>query len=82
MTAKVRQLSGRDVASVLRTFGFEVVSTRGSHAKLRRVLPDGTRQALTIPLHDSLAIGTTRALFRQAARYISEGQLRPFFFTE
>ena len=80
--ARLRQLSGRDVAGALRTFGFNVVSTRGSHAKLRRVLPDGTRQTLTIPLHSRLATGTAQALFRQAARYVSEEQLKPFFFTE
>lgn len=34
-------------------FGFEVVSSRGSHAKLRRYV--GTlKQTITVPLHDEL----------------------------
>jgi predicted RNA binding protein YcfA (HicA-like mRNA interferase family) len=68
------------VVRALRTFGFDVVATRGSHAKLRRVLRSGERQTLTIPLHDALAMGTTHAIFRQACRYVPEGDLRPFFF--
>lgn len=73
-------MSGADVIRALRTFGFEVVATRGSHAKLRRVLAGGERQTLTIPLRDSLATGTAHAIFRQACRYVSEADLRPFFF--
>jgi len=79
---QLRPLSGRDVVRILSGFGFEVVVIRGSHAKLRRVLPDGARQTLTIPLHDTLAAGTTRAVYRQAARFIAEAELRPHFFAE
>ena len=66
----------------LGTFGFEVVNTRGSHAKLRRIAPDGSRQLLTLPLHDELAAGTLHALYRQALRYVPADELRPYFFTE
>jgi len=72
-------MSGADVIRALRHFGFEVVATRGSHAKLRR-LAGKERQTLTIPLHDSLATGTAHAIFRQACRYVAEADLRPFFF--
>jgi predicted RNA binding protein YcfA (HicA-like mRNA interferase family) len=81
MPARLRRLSGREVLRALSAFGFEVVATRGSHAKLRRILPDGTRQILTIPLHRTLADGTLRAIFRQASRYVAEEALRPWFFT-
>ena len=74
-------MSGADVVRALGTLGFKVVATRGSHAKLRRVTPEGQRQTLTIPLHDALATGTAHAIFRQACRYVSEAELRPFFFT-
>ena len=80
MTPRLRRLSAREVLAALGTFGFEVVSTRGSHAKLRRDLDDGTRQILTVPLHKELAPGTLRAVFRQAARFIPESDLRPHFF--
>ena len=75
-------MSGADVIRALRHFGFEVVATRGSHAKLRRTLADGARQTLTVPLHDSLAAGTAQAIFRQACRYVSEDDLRRFFFAK
>ena len=80
MAPKLRRLVARDVLRALHGFGFEVVSTRRSHAKLRRALPDGTRQTLTIPLHRRLAPGTLHAIFRQACRYVPEAELRPFFY--
>ncbi len=79
---RIRQLSSRDVLRALGSFGFEVVSMRGSHAKLRRILTSGERQTLTVPLHKSLDQGTLQAIFRQAMRYVPEADLRPWFFTE
>ena len=80
MSPKLRRLAAREVLAALGAFGFEVVSTRGSHAKLRRVLATGARQILTVPLHRELAPGTLRAVFRQAIRFIPEDELRPYFF--
>ena len=82
MSPRLRRLSGRDVIRALGTFGFAVVNTRGSHAKLRRVGPDGARQMLTLPLHDELAAGTLHAIYRQALRYVPDDELRPHFFTD
>ena len=80
--SRLRQLSARDVLRALGSFGFQVVSMRGSHAKLRRVLTTGEKQTLTIPVHKDLAPGTLHAIFRQALRYIPEADLRPWFFTQ
>ncbi len=77
----LRQLSGRDVLRALGSFGFQVMSIRGSHAKLRRLLASGERQTLTIPLHRNLDQGTLYAIFRQAMRYVPEEDLRLWFFT-
>ena len=66
---------------VLVRLGFEVVATRGSDAKLRRAGPGGPSQTLTIPLHRELAPGTLRAIFRQACRFVPEGEVRPMFFS-
>ena len=82
MSPRLRRLTAREVLRVLGSFGFEVVATRGSHAKLRRVLPDGQRQTLTVPVHRSLAPGTLRAIFRQAIRFVPEPDLRRWFFDE
>lgn len=46
---KLKLLSGKDVVKIFSKFGFITVSQKGSHVKLRRTLPDGTKQALTIP---------------------------------
>jgi predicted RNA binding protein YcfA (HicA-like mRNA interferase family) len=77
---KLKTLSGREVLKILSRFGFRVVSQRGSHVKLRRVLSDGTRQALTIPLHEELDRGTLGAIFRQALKYVPEEELKPHFY--
>lgn len=79
---KLRDMSARDVLKALNSFGFQVLMIRGSHAKLRRVLTNGERQTLTVPVHKHLAPGTLRAIFRQASRYVPEADLRAWFFTE
>ena len=81
MAPKPRQLSGANVVKALGRFGFDVVAIRGSHAKLRRVTERGARQALAVPLHRELAIGTVLAVYRQALKFIPEEDLRPAFFS-
>jgi len=78
---KLRNLNGRRVVRIFSRFGFETISQRGSHVKLRRVLSDGTKQTLTIPLHGELDKGTLRVIFRQALRYIPEEELKPYFYS-
>ncbi|MBI1789959.1 MAG: type II toxin-antitoxin system HicA family toxin [Acidobacteria bacterium] len=79
---KLRTLSGSDLLRIFAGFGFHRFSQHGSHVKLRRVLPAGVRQTLTIVLHDELDKGTSRAIYRQALRFVAEGELRPHFYTE
>jgi predicted RNA binding protein YcfA (HicA-like mRNA interferase family) len=76
---KIKVLLGKDVIRIFEQFGFQVVSQRGSHVKLRRELQD-TRQTLTIPLHDEMDRGTLRAIYTQALRYIPEEQLGDHFY--
>ena len=78
--SKLKILSGEDVVKIFSLFDFKVISKRGSHIKLRRILSDETKQTLTIPLHKELDKGTVRAIFRQALRYIPEDQLSPHFY--
>ena len=80
MSPKLKRLAAREVLVALGAFGFEVVSTRGSHAKLCRELADGTRPILTVPLHREPALGALRAVFRQATRFIPADELRSYFF--
>ncbi len=79
---KLRILSGQELLQILAGFGFRPVSQRGSHVKLRRLLPTGIRQTLTVVLHDEVDEGTLRAIYRQALRFIAEAELRPHFYTE
>lgn len=80
MAPRLRRLSARDVLAALKHFGFEVVATRGSHAKLRRVTDDDRTQTLTLPLHKDLDLGTVQAIYRQATRFIPENELRTWFY--
>jgi len=50
--------------------------------KLRRELPDGSTQTLTIAAHSELDTGTCRAILRQASRFIPEDHLRPHFYSD
>ena len=82
MSPKLRRLSGQDVINILAKLGFSVHSQRGSHVKLPRLGPAGEKQTLTIPAHRELDTGTLQAIVRQAARYISEDELKSHFFSE
>ncbi|MCJ7503065.1 MAG: type II toxin-antitoxin system HicA family toxin [Acidobacteriia bacterium] len=79
---RFRRLSGEEVVAILRKFGFEVVSQRGSHIKLRRIGPGGQRETLTIPNHPELDTGTCRAILRQTSRFVPSAELAPLFYGE
>jgi predicted RNA binding protein YcfA (HicA-like mRNA interferase family) len=55
---KLKTLSGKAVVKIFSELGFDIVSQRGSHVKLGRINPDGSRQTLTVPVHDELDKGT------------------------
>ena len=78
---RLKRLTSREVLGILRGFGFEVVSIRGSHAKLVRVTASGERQVLTVPAHLKLQVGTIRAIYRQASRFIDSVELQSKFYS-
>ena len=82
MSPRLRRLSGQEVVRILETFGFAVISQRGSHVKLRRVTSRGEKQTLTVPLHGEMAPDTLGAIFRQASQYIPQDQLRAHFYSD
>lgn len=82
MPRKLRRLSGQDAIRILSLFGFIVVGQKGSHAKLRRVGPNGEKQTLVVPDHDELDRGTLRNIIRQASTYVPADQLDPYFYTD
>ena len=79
---KLRVTSGKDLIKIFSSFGFSIASRRGSHVKLLRVLPDGSKQSLTIPLHNELDRGTLKAIIRQASRFVPEEELKQFLRTD
>jgi predicted RNA binding protein YcfA (HicA-like mRNA interferase family) len=56
------------VVSALRKAGFEPISQRGSHVKLRNI--DGL--TAIVPLHRELAPGTLKSVLRQAALSVDD----------
>lgn len=78
---RLKRLSGKELIAIIERFGFAVVSTRGSHVKLQRLWL-GEKQILTVPDHPTLDPGTSRAIFRQASRYIDSNELKNYFYSE
>jgi len=79
---KLRRLSGRQVVAIMEGFGFEQISQKGSHAKLRKIAPDGEKQTLVVPLDPELPPGTRKAIYRQACRYVSSDELHRHFYAD
>jgi predicted RNA binding protein YcfA (HicA-like mRNA interferase family) len=64
MGAKYPVLPAREIVSALHKVGFEVVSQRGSHKKLRNnSVPPRT---VIVPMHNEVARGTLRSILEQA----------------
>lgn len=80
--AKLRTLSGKDLLRIFAAFNFQELSQKGSHIKVRRVLPSGIHQTLTIVNHAEVDRGTLHAIYRQALRFITEDELRRHFYTD
>lgn len=78
---KLRVLGSTEVIKALQTFGFEVTGQKGSHIKLARytILQ---KQILTIPNNKSLPKGTTKAIYNQASKFVSQEELQAFFYSE
>lgn len=76
----LRLMSGREVITAFRSLGFDILSQKGSHVKLRRIGPDGDKQTLTVPDHRELDTGTLRAIIRQATKFDPLDDLRPHFY--
>ncbi|WNZ47792.1 type II toxin-antitoxin system HicA family toxin [Leptolyngbya boryana CZ1] len=72
-------MSADDVIAILKSFGFQVHSQKGSHIKLRRVGELGN-ETLIVPNHKQLDTGTCRAILRQASQYIPEEELFSYFY--
>ena len=82
---RLKRLTSRATLRILGRFGFDVVSVKGSHAKLVRVPLEGNagqKQILVVPMHRKMSVGTIHAIYRQACRFIPEEDLREDFFSD
>ncbi|RIK11459.1 MAG: hypothetical protein DCC49_00730 [Acidobacteria bacterium] len=62
MTPRLPAVSGEAAAKALGRAGFERISQRGSHIKLR----DHQGRTVIVPRHRELARGTLRSILKQA----------------
>ncbi|MBW4539092.1 MAG: type II toxin-antitoxin system HicA family toxin [Myxacorys chilensis ATA2-1-KO14] len=76
---RLKRLTGSEVIEILEAFGFQIHSQRGSHVKLRRVGAK-SNETLTVPNHKQLDVGTCKAIYRQATKYIAEQELYSYFY--
>jgi predicted RNA binding protein YcfA (HicA-like mRNA interferase family) len=77
---KLRVLSGKKLVKIFEGFGFVSVSQKGSHIKMHRFY-DEAIQMLVIPNHPSVSKGTLKEIYNQALQYISEKEIKRFFYT-
>lgn len=63
--------SAREIVNALRRAGFETVSQKGSHIKLRGIV-DGKLQTAIVPNHKEVANGTFKSVLSQASLTKSE----------
>lgn len=80
---RLRRLSGKEIIEILKQFGFEIDRVKGSHHIMTRVVGDQV-QTLTVPIHRKkpLALGTLRSIYRDALEYLSEDDLKSYFYGE
>lgn len=64
-----RDLSGLELASALRRYGYTVTRQTGSHIRLRSTTK-GPDHHITIPSHTTLTIGTLSRILADVAAYL------------
>jgi predicted RNA binding protein YcfA (HicA-like mRNA interferase family) len=64
-----RDLSGHELAKLLRRYGYEIVRQTGSHLRLRSMLR-GFPHQITIPAHDPMKVGTMAGILSEVAVYL------------
>jgi predicted RNA binding protein YcfA (HicA-like mRNA interferase family) len=64
-----RDLSGTDLAKLLRRYGYEITRQTGSHIRLTSNLR-GTQHHITIPAHKDLRLGTLVGVLAEVSAYL------------
>lgn len=66
-----RVYSGQKIIKALTRAGFYIVSTKGSHVKLRGIR-FGKLHTVVVPKHKEVALGTFQSILNQAAMEFEE----------
>lgn len=61
---KLPQISGKRLIKALQKVGFNIISQRGSHIKLRKIRP--TKKTIIVPNHKIIRPGTLRNILKIA----------------
>ena len=77
---KLKRLSGREVVVFCEQYDFKVSRQKGSHINLTRLASEN-KQVVTIPNHKEIDRGTLHNIFKKLLSFISETELRKFFYT-
>jgi len=64
-----RDLSGHDLAKLLRAYGYQVTRQTGSHLRLTSNLR-GLEPHVTIPAHKALKLGTLTSILLEVSTYL------------
>ncbi len=64
-----RDVSGREMAKLLKIYGYNIIKEKGSHIRL---LSDfkGSEHKITIPDHKQIKIGTLNNILNDISRYL------------
>lgn len=75
----LKVLSGNDLLKAFTKIGFEIISQKGSHIKLRRI-SSLTKETLVIPNHKVIDKGTIKAIIKQTSGFITKEQIDNIFY--
>lgn len=77
---KLRRLSGKEVIIFCEQYNFKISRQKGSHVNLARIV-SGNKQVVTIPNHKEIDRGTLHNILKKLLPFISEAELKKFFYT-
>jgi predicted RNA binding protein YcfA (HicA-like mRNA interferase family) len=64
-----RDISGEELAQILKEYGYRIVRQTGSHIRLTSTIKE-TEHHITIPAHKPLKIGTLGGILNEVASYL------------
>ena len=78
---KLRVITAKELIAFFEKQGFHIDRQKGSHVILSRIV-ERVPQHLVVPNHNELDRGMTHGIFKQAKEYLSEKEVKKFFYTD